>query len=278
MKTARTKRPAKGSPPVPAAATLSRKKKPAAGRVEARGSQSRQAFEEFSRTVAGYVASVDPASPATHPNARLFSNRWPDNPGADEYLAKFAKLFLWGFFCRAQADDLTAFRFIKLLAEFAEIPSFDDERFAAVAPFVLRWPLALNMREEYAKERKEKLANLRRFNVGAKSAERVLRPLRGALGETVNSYIAMLGAGMPGIPYLPPLSASTLPEYRACAWELFIKEHGVDFENHSALKSIGPVVGSKNREGTITPGIRRDIIRDAWEGCFKTVAKQLAAQ
>ena len=51
MKTARAKLPAKGSPPAPAAGPLPRKKKPAAGRVEAGApaddSQSREAFERF---------------------------------------------------------------------------------------------------------------------------------------------------------------------------------------------------------------------------------------
>ena len=51
MNPARTKRPAKGSPPVPAAVPLPRKKKPAGGRVEAGApagvSQSREVFERF---------------------------------------------------------------------------------------------------------------------------------------------------------------------------------------------------------------------------------------
>jgi hypothetical protein len=51
MKNIRKKRPAKGSPPVPAAATSPRKKKPVVGRVEAgapaRASQARDAFERL---------------------------------------------------------------------------------------------------------------------------------------------------------------------------------------------------------------------------------------
>ena len=89
------------------------------------------------------------------------------------------------------------------------------------------------------------------------------------------SYIILLSHGFPGLPWFPPLNPSNLSEYREKAWGLFIREHGEKLENHPAMKSITP---EKLQGQPVSPGKRRDMIRDAWEGAWKTIARQFASQ
>jgi len=303
MKTKQKKLPAKGSPAAPATSPLPRKKKLTAGRVGAgyagaalrlnievdwraksgpEGAavpadvlQSRDAFQDFSHEIMKclYQAGRE-VSPVFNPGGFYDVPAWPDDSKADEYMAKFAERFFQAFFHRACLNPLTAFRFIKLLTEYADFANSENETFLANAPYLLRWPVALPARKEFAKERKEKLAKLVRRDVGGKHPERTLKPLRGqVLGDKIESYIVRLRSGFPGKPMLPILTNSTLPEYRAAAWKMFLREFGTDYENHPALKSIAP---DRMQGQAVSPGKRRDMIRDAFEGSWKTRAKQVA--
>jgi hypothetical protein len=193
----------------------------------------------------------------------------------DERLDALACKAMVDFLLRAERDELTAFRFISLLNDLAACACKGWESFEAVAPFVLEWPVPLNPRKEYAKERKEMLARLRNLKVASRHPLRNRKTLRGALGDKVESYIILLSHGFPGLPWFPPLNPSNLSEYQEKAWELFIREHGEKFENHPAMKSIAP---EKLQGQPVSLGKRRDMIRDAWEGAWKTIARQAASQ
>ena len=204
--------------------------------------------------------------------------KWPDHGEADPYLLELLDHLLWGIFWRAEKDELAAFSFVKLLNDYVgllELQENCSESIRSVAPFVLEWPISVNARPEFAKERKEKLANLKRWDVAGKHPERTRKALRGGLGASIESYIIQMSYGCPGVPFLPPLNPSNLSEYREKAWELFIREHGEKFENHPAMKSIAP---EKLQGQPVSPGKRRDMIRDAWEGAWKTIARQVASQ
>lgn len=194
---------------------------------------------------------------------------------ADERLDDMASKAMIDFLRRAELDELTAFRFISLLNDLAACSCMGGESFEAVAPYVLEWPVPLNPRKEYAKERKDILAKLRNLKVASRHLLRNRKTLRGGLGDKVEHYIILLSHGFPGLPFLPPLNPSNLSAYREKAWELFIKEHGERFENHPAMKSVAP---EKLQGQPVSPGKRRDIIRDAWEGAWKTIARQVASQ
>jgi|GEM_PF-6001865 len=286
MKPARTKRPAKGSPPSPAVATLPHKKKPAAGRVEAGApdsvSQSREAFADFSRIVAAYIASLDPSSPAEAERLRreMQNHHWPDNPATLAKLIQFADGFLRAYMEKAGEHEGVAFQYVSLLSDACQYLHARSSRvhLSAIAPRLYRWPVAINARPEYASERKEKLAMIRRLNVAGAVPERVFRPLRGGLGPKVDFYLSLLvqESLFPGgltVRSLPPLSAETLNEYESEAWKLFLREYGEKYEADSFFDGVAP---RKIQGASVSEGKRRDIIRDAWEGAFKTRAKQLS--
>ena len=194
---------------------------------------------------------------------------------ADEPLDTLAAKAMYDFLRRAELNELTAFRFIGLLNDLAACTCKGGESFEAVAPFVLEWPVPFNPRKQYAKERKEMLARLRNLKVASRHPLRNRKALRGGLGNLVESYISLLSYGFPGLIWFPLLNPSNLSEYREKAWELFIREHGERFENHPAMKSVAP---EKLQGQPVSPGKRRDIIRDAWEGAWKTIARQVASQ
>ena len=194
---------------------------------------------------------------------------------ADERLDDLACKAMVDFLRRAEFDELTAFRFISLLNDLAACTCKGGESFEAVAPYVLEWPVPLNPRKEYAKERKETMAMIRNLKVASRHPLRNRKTLRGGLGDKVEHYVVLLSHGFPGLPFLPPLNPSNLLEYREKAWELFVRDYGERFEGHPAMKSIAP---EKLQGQPVSPGKRRDIIRDAWEGAWKTIARQVASQ
>lgn len=139
-----------------------------------------------------------------------------------------------------------------------------------IARHFLKWPVLLNARPEFRKDRDETLAMLRRLDVGGANRGRTARPLRGDLGATVEAYICILATErmLPDSRFasLKPLSLDSLREWQAAAWQLFQEEFGKDFENSPHLARL--VRGVKRWK-------RRDVIRDFFEGAFRTVKVQL---
>lgn len=244
--------------------------------------QGRKAFEEFSRLVACYVAGLDPARPPAM-RGDLRRTGWPDDEAVLKLLAQFVWAVLYQFHAKAKGHQGMARELVGFLAFFSQQASHflkaSGGAYAAIAPGVLRWPVAINGRAEYAGERMELLEVLRRAGVASKSPARVRRALRGSLAGKVEGYICLLQlawpkpSAFPELPSLPPLCATSLPLYERAAWRMFLDEHGETYERHPALASIA----SEEVNGqAVAAGRRRDIIRDAWEESFKTLRRQFA--
>lgn len=237
-------------------------------------------FVEFYAILHEYIKRCHPSAPHFasedwQGRFLLSGIRWPEDGRLDAFFFELLNHLMWGLWERAERDELMAYRLIHLLNEYAACSCKGGESFEAVAPYVLEWPVPLNPRKEYAKDRKDILAKLRNLKVASRHLLRNRKTLRGGLGDKVEHYIILLSHGFPGLPFLPALNPSNLSAYREKAWELFIKEHGERFENHPAMKSVAP---EKLQGQPVSPGKRRDIIRDAWEGAWKTIARQVASQ
>lgn len=265
----------------PAGRVSGPKRRKAKGRALPDKAKAREAFEQFARIVASYVASLDPGAPAGESGRVMLRNKWPDKPEVLTLLARLTRAMLWAYGRKANDNEQVALAFLRELVGSCELLSAYAEESAAlsaIAPHVLRWPAAISARPEYASERKQKLAMIGRLEVGGRHPARGLRPLRGGLGKKVKGYLYNLEAAerLPGasrdLPRLPPLSAKTLGKYRAAAWGMFLDEHGEKFERHADLAHIA---AEKVNGQTVAAGRRRDIIRDAWEESFKTLARQL---
>jgi hypothetical protein len=262
----------------------------------ARGSNS--AAKTFSKSAAGLQQIGAPAGFAKRdvetlkkllglyvenllPDAKqqLEFNPWQkESFGVATLLIRLCQRLLMDWQIYTRTNQQAAFHFADTLAVHSGVLNLAVQQkpdyYAAFAPHLLRWPVALNARCEYKKEREEVLKMLRGLGVGSKHGNRFQKPLRGELGAKANAYLVSLIVQREFFgKELPPLTLATLPEYQREAFKFFEEEYGEKFEDHPEMERIAPRVLQSEK---LKRWQRREKILDSWDGAFKTIAKQLA--